>query len=808
MSARGFVWRWSWRQVRREWRQYFVILAMLICGVAVAVASVLMVHNMVAPPTSEYGNGQIAVDIGDRNDELDAALDANGIDFGVVRDAVVERPGQAGQIALRAADPSNATTDPLFALVDGRWPTTSDEVAVTDRVLADRLPVGAPLSIGGRTVEIVGVVENPTRLSDEFVFAVDTGSFETTSESTRYLVDATIDQLLRVAPANTDIGVSETSGPSDRAALTILVNVIVAFGMLEVALLVGSAFAVILRRRTRQYGLLASAGATPRMVRRSAMSTGAIVGALGTGAGFLVGATVALLLVPAMEGSVDHRISFEFPFLSLLPSVVLGVAVPAITARRPAARMNRSSVASLLSSARPQPEPVGASAIVGVVVAALGTTMLILGFSNLNASMAVAGTVLAPVGFLLLSPLLVKLLGVVATRLPLAERLGGRSVARYNRRSASLVAALALALAVPVGIAVASTSVDQRTQNRPPNLAQHQLVVWAPDVSLDRSVVPASVDELALTRATDSLTTALPNLSFTPLQVIIERPDDGFNEEGIRWTFPLVAGEPFTGDCNFCDMDITGNGDAEFVVGLAFVGTPDLLEVLDLETDWVGDGRAALARNTEMSLLNGGDLLATGDEVAVSASWPEIGSFPDLVISPTHASGAQVTTVGWLATSAAPISDESLQTIAEINLGAVDLELPTPPQPKTTLRALGLLIGALIGMAITASAVLLLSTELARESAVLASLGASPRTGRRMSAAIAGLLAITGALLGLLIGYLPLGPMMSSERDEFPFVIPWISLLSLVVIFPVAAAGLGWVLSRRSAGGLNLRDFV
>ena len=94
------------------------------------------------------------------------------------------------------------------------------------------------------------------------------------------------------------------------------------------------------------------------------------------------------------------------------------------------------------------------------------------------------------------------------------------------------------------------------------------------------------------------------------------------------------------------------------------------------------------------------------------------------------------------------------------------------------------------------------------ESALLASLGASPRTGRRMGAAIAALLALVGALLAAVIGYLPLAPMIASKADNFPFVVPWPALFVLVVVFPLGAAGLGWLLSKKSASGLELRDFV
>lgn len=808
MSVRRFIWRWSWRQVQNEWRQHVVILAMLALGVAAAIAGVLTAHNVAAPPSSEFGNGQIAVQTTD-SDALSAALSANGIAFGTIHDAEFERDGQVGQIKLRAADPANPITQPLIAVVEGRWPTTINEVAITDRALADRLGIGDSFSIDSRTVEIVGVVESPVRLSEEFVFTTEQNGLGLVDDfEERFLVDATADQVHDAADGSLRLDIAEIGGLSDRAAVTLLVNVITAFGMLEVGLLVGSAFAVIARRRTRQYGLLASAGATPSMVRKTATSTGAIVGLIGTSAGFVLGVVISLGLIPAMEGSVDHRISFEFPLLALVPPVVMGVAVTTIAARRPATRLNKSSVASLLSSARPQPEPVGVSSMVGLVMAIGGTVLLIQGFLRLNSVMAILGTVLAPIGLLLFAPLLVKVLGLIAAKLALSERLGGRTIARYNRRSASLAAALALALAIPVGISTVSSSIDQRAASEPPNLGENQLIVWAPDIELWRSTIPAATDEEALEDAMESLAEAAPELTFVPLQVFIPRPEESFREDGVRRVSPLIQGELSVGECSFCSSDtIAFDDDREYLAGLAFAGTPELLAALELDSDWVAEGKVAVARDEALTLL-AYEGPADSGSIAVSSLWPNIGSFPGLVYSPEEANGAPLTTIGWLATSTGALTDETITSIADANLGPVELELPTPTEPRSTLRLGGLAIGSLVGMAIAAAAVVLLNTEIARESAVLASLGARPRTGRRMSASIAGFLALTGVALAVAIGFIPLAPMVSAKVDPFPFVIPWSTLFALGVAFPVCAAILGRLLSKTSSEGRNLRDFA
>ena len=61
------------------------------------------------------------------------------------------------------------TSPPLIDLVDGRYPAKADEVALTDRAFADVPATGSTIELDGVTVTVVGTVENPMTLTDEFV---------------------------------------------------------------------------------------------------------------------------------------------------------------------------------------------------------------------------------------------------------------------------------------------------------------------------------------------------------------------------------------------------------------------------------------------------------------------------------------------------------------------------------------------------------------------------------------------------------------------------------------------------------------
>ena len=87
----------------------------------------------------------------------------------VIGHTPVAVPGSAEPLDLRAQDPGGGLGRPLLALRDGRFPLTSGEVALTDGA-ADRLStgIGEVVELGGRPLTVVGTVENPADLADDF----------------------------------------------------------------------------------------------------------------------------------------------------------------------------------------------------------------------------------------------------------------------------------------------------------------------------------------------------------------------------------------------------------------------------------------------------------------------------------------------------------------------------------------------------------------------------------------------------------------------------------------------------------------
>ena len=78
-------------------------------------------------------------------------------------------PGSVETLELRAQDPHGPYGAPMLRLQEGRYPAAAGEVAVTDAVAATfQVGVGDTLALDGPARTVVGLVENPGDLDDEF----------------------------------------------------------------------------------------------------------------------------------------------------------------------------------------------------------------------------------------------------------------------------------------------------------------------------------------------------------------------------------------------------------------------------------------------------------------------------------------------------------------------------------------------------------------------------------------------------------------------------------------------------------------
>ena len=173
VAARRAVVRWAWRLFRREWRQQVLVVALLAVAVAAAIGSITLVYNTSPAFDGEFGsaNGLLTFD-GSDPQALEAALASAEESFGttdVIGHRKVPVPGGVETVDFRSQDTDGPYGGDLLALRHGSYPAGPGQVALTEGV-AELLSVelGATLDLDGRRRTVVGIVENPLDLRDEF----------------------------------------------------------------------------------------------------------------------------------------------------------------------------------------------------------------------------------------------------------------------------------------------------------------------------------------------------------------------------------------------------------------------------------------------------------------------------------------------------------------------------------------------------------------------------------------------------------------------------------------------------------------
>ena len=145
----------------------------------------------------------------------------------------------------------------------------------------------------------------------------------------------------------------------------------------------------------------------------------------------------------------------------------------------PARSVARLSVTEALSGRPANPKPAHRSVVVAVIAAALGFAGLYFGVDvaadTSNVVLLLAGIVGLVVAIICASPLVLRALAGVASRLPLAPRLALRDLGRYQARAGAAVAAISLGLAISVAIVGIASASEPKESDA--NLSDRQVLV-------------------------------------------------------------------------------------------------------------------------------------------------------------------------------------------------------------------------------------------------------------------------------------------------------------------------------------------
>lgn len=794
-TARRAVARWAWRLFRREWRQQLLVLALLTAGVTASVGLALAAYTATpAPSNAEFGAASHVLRFGNTDrGALEADVTAARTAFDtheVIYHSRVPVAGLFEPVDYRAQDPGGPLGGPRLSLVAGANPS-GDQVAVTDGI-ADLFDVdiGAALALDGVSRPVVGIVENPGNLADEFVLVPPSRSGE--ADDVTILVEASDDQARTFRlPSGTGIDIGSRPG-NEGVVAAVLVLVVATVGLLLIALIAAASFVVIAHRRMRQLGVLAAIGATDKQLRLVTLTNGAIVGAIaaviGATAGFAGWATAA----PFVEDVVGYRIDqFDVPWWLIASGMLLAILAGTVAAWWPARSVARVPTVRALSGRPPEPRPARRAAILAAVCMVAGVACLAsagdvadeTAVNWMNAVLLVGGTVAVAVGVLLLCPLAIRVLAACVGRFPVAVRLAIGDLARYQARSGAALAAISLTLAIAVAI-IASASAAQAAPTEG-NLSANQVLIRATNAG--GPFIPEAADLHRLRTGVDDVIQSLDEPKVTSLDVALDpdsEPDPSF--EG-RQAITLVE----RSDDGWRD------------VSLVYVATPQLLAHYRYDLAAVPPGTVVITREVGQFALLG----------QVEADRPKVEPLTNVVrLRPSHESlpgtfatmdvvtqrGWVVAPSGrWLVETRTPPTTEQLAAAREAAAGAgLTVEVRDRQAGLGALRSGATAAGVLAALGILAMTVGLVRSEAGRDLRILAASGATRRTRRTLTAATAGGLALLGAILGLAGAYLGLTAGFAQDLGALSPV-PALHLAVIAIGLPLAATLAGYLVSGR-----------
>ena len=816
--ARRAVVRWGWRLFRREWRRHLLVLAMLtvaVAGTIVGLGTATNAATLKADPT--FGTANTIITLPGTDPQLSADVEAIRAKVGaidVVAHQQVAVPGSLSTVDLRDQAPGGTFDHVTLRLDSGQYPTSPGEVAVTSGTAKlFGLSVGSSWTANGQTRRVVGIVENPLDLLDQFALVAPGQAIPATTVSilTTWLPDP--DNRIQL-PSGTGMAIA-ARGESSTAAADALVLALGTLGLLFVGLMAVAGFTVMAQRRLRALGMLASLGATDRHVRLVMLADGAAVGAAGALSGGIVGLAAWFAFVPTLQSLSGHRVDpFGLPWWAIGVTLVLATLTAIGAAWWPARAVARTSVVAALAGRPSRPRPAHRFAAAGTVLAAGGLALLFFsehGTRQSRTAFIIVGTLATPAGLLFLAPLAIRVLAGVGRHAGVAVRLALRDLVRYQARSGAALGAVTLAIGIAATIAVSAAAGEAPTAAG--NLPEDQLMVH-------------------VTPDTDAAQT--PSLSPTQLQAVTSRLDELAHDLGARAVVPLQQAHsassglqpphPAPGGrtipagyatTSLSRITVQGEGIDISQMERLYVATPALLAHYGIAPSTIDPTADVLSARTDLAGLEvftpefrDGPPSPNEPRRKISHFTPQIQTSTQL---PLHTSapgtlltsaamqrlGLTATPAAWLIQGAGPLTTEQIQTARTAAAGiGLYVETRTKQASLAPLRNWSTAVGILLALGVLGMTIGLIRSETAGDLRILAATGAGSRTRRTITAATGGALALLGAILGTAGAYAAL--LVWYRHNLSPLgQVPVANLVLILTGLPLLAAAGGWLLAGR-----------
>jgi len=824
--ARRAVVRWAWRLFRREWRQQFLILALITVAVAATIVGSTVATN--DPQSANFGFGTAHDVVSFTTYDAHSASVIASLEhrFGrveVIDNETLSIPGSINTYQLRTQNPHGPFSGPMLSLVSGHFPSGVDQVAVTSGVVsAFHLRVGATWRVAGVERQVVGIVENPQSLLDEFAL-VAPGQVQNPTGVTA-LFDAPRTPLSSIGNhVETPASVAR-SNPFNPETISLAALVL---GMLLIALVSIGGFTVLAQRRLRSIGMLESTGATDRHVRLVISANGTVVGVVGAILGFVLGLVVWLAYRPSLEQSSHHVIGvLALSWTVVIAAMVLAVVAAYFAASRPARAITKVPIVQALSGRPALPRQIHRSALPGIVF--LVAAFLLLGYSGSTnhgngsggAPELLFGLVLLIPGLILLAPFLLSLTARLGRRAPIASRLALRDLARYRARSGSALAAISLGVLIAVIVMLAAASrYGNVLDYAGPNLSSNQVALHTSFPPQGQPIVQRNASGQLVPVTNQPVETATPGqLAASAEQiakglgaqlVALETPNaalDGANL-GRQWNGAVYVATPqLLRAFGITASEIDPNADI-------LSSRPGLSGISSLVFDYSSGGKSASGPGAPGGGPSNTCTAVTG--CLVHPVIQEVGalplgtSAPNTVITEHAMKEFHITasTTDWLVQGTQPFTASQISS-AELTSSTSQLSVEAKNDEPTSFAVItwATIFGIVIALGVLGMSVGLVRSETASDLRTLAATGASTYTRRTLTAVTAGALGFLGALLGTLGGYLGMIGWLRSNSLNGGIAalgnVPVADLLLILLGMPAFAAIVGWLFAGREPAAM------
>ena len=800
-------WRFAARLARREGRRrpgrtllVMLLVAVPVFGMTVVTVLVRTTSDSVAETwTRQYGTADLVALAG-------PPVSASSFPSGtrLVRGTTTSDIGlaTADGTARLAGITDLPLTDPMLAgtvlLREGRFPSAPGEALLsTGLAAAFHAHVGSIVRFvsPGWTEHIVGVGVRATNWHDgllavrgsELTAAAATGSPVQHVTIATTLIDLPghpSDQALLRYRGIALSRALEQARTNNRAVNWTLVGGMIALAI--VGIVISGAFAVGARRQLVTLGQLSANGADESLLRRSLSMQGLWSGALGSVAGFGAGVVVLLLARTMIVGWLHHDPGpYVWSTRDIAVLLVTGIVAATVAAFVPARSAARVPVLSALAGRRPLGELPRRMVPIGAALFGSGVFVLVLVAGSRGsrgdgtALSAVFGGLLVLAGACCVSSVVVAALVHVVPFTRGSGRIAVRSLIRSRARSAAVVMALA---AINAGAFAAATAFDSSSHK----------TFSAPYMPNDALVV-INGDPIAAPTATNP---------FRPIPADLERSLRAVLPRA-RWSERRVVlgpGSPTVADPAALNLVGLSRRDA---------ATLQRVGAITLDRPVGVDGAAAPAVGQLLIGVTNPRSIAAG---VVKDSVRASGGIGGVLITVAKARelGVAMVNAGVIIQNPEPLDDSQLASIDALNLSQFlqNGGSATPPLniawagpggrrvSDSTIRQMVLAVVVLIALIVLAMSLALSAAETRDERDVLVSLGARPATMRGLSAWKAGVLAVTGALVALPTGVIPVAVVIntvSHPGQSIHVAFPWSTALQLVVAAPLLAALVAFV---------------